>query len=379
MTLLTICITVFGRQDTVIAAARQMLRSPRRDFEILIGDFSGEPDLLALFARDQADPRINVIAPGRESGGPAQASQQSLCWNGMIPHAKGEWISIIGETDYADPEICAVIEATLKRLPQADALSWARATYVWPEARQGQEIARIGTGSRLLLPEQKDMMQKLFYWADATDRPDCFFSAWHGAVRRSLLERTREAFSGVYFEQAAPEIDNLCKTVLMAGSMVFWERPMSVQGALPVTGKAAAAETGTRLEGFPFSSATGATAGIALTIEAFKQRYGIELKDWEDNFIKACAHDCERAASGDRFHAMKAAYAAAITEWRGKRALAAFKPEFKRNPKLPRFQGLRDQHLHFDMAMDQTQTAAEFYGLIDAMLFPVALLDDKLA
>lgn len=379
MTLLTICIPVFGRQETVIATARQMLGSTRRDFEILIGDFSGEPDLLALFARDQADPRLAIVAPEAESGDPALPWRESTCWNRMIPHAKGEWISVIGEADYADPEICAVIEATLKRVPQADALSWARAAYVWPEARQGQEIARIGIGSRLLLPEQKDMMQKLFYWADATDRPDCFFSAWHGAVRRSLLERIREAFSGVYFEQAAPDIDNLCKTVLMAQGMVFWERPMSVQGALPATGTTAPADTGIRLEGFPFSADTGVAAGIALTVEAFKQRYGIELKDWEDNFIRACANDCDRAASGDRFHAMKAAYAAAITVWRGKRALAGFKPEFRRNPKLPRFQGLKDQHLHFDMAMDDTRSAAEFYGLIDAMLFPVVLLDDKLA
>jgi hypothetical protein len=59
--------------------------------------------------------------------------------------------------------------------------------------------------------------------------------------------------------------------------------------------------------------------------------------------------------------------------------MANFKPEFRRNPKLPRFQGIRDEHLYFDMAMDHTKSAAEFYTLIDAMLFPVHLLDDKLA
>ncbi len=31
------------------------------------------------------------------------------------------------------------------------------------------------------------------------------------------------------------------------------------------------------------------------------------------------------------------------------------------------------------MAVDDTQTAADFFRLIDAMLFPVHLLDDKLA
>jgi hypothetical protein len=127
------------------------------------------------------------------------------------------------------------------------------------------------------------------------------------------------------------------------------------------------------------SGGNGKRAAVAVSMERFKQRYGIELDGWEAGFIQACARDCETATSGEEFHARKAAYAQAITQWRGKKGLAGFKPEFRRNPKLPRFQGLKDQHLHFDMDMDRTGSAAEFYRLINAMLFPVHLLDDKLA
>ena len=383
MTLLSICIPVFGlvygQQETVIDTVRQMLRNERADFEILIGDFSEGSELLSQFAKDQADTRLTVITPGPEIKDPALPLQKSVCWSWMIPHTIGKWITLISEADYADPDICAVIEATLKRVPQTDALSWGRATYVWPEARVGRETAKIGTGSSLNLPQQKDMMQKLFYWADATDRPACHSGVWHGAVRRELMERIREAFSDVYFEQADPEIDNLCKTVLIAQRMAYWERPMSVQGVSPMAEKTSPAGKGDRLEGFPFSPEIGLTAGISVTIEMFKRRYGIELDRWEDGFIKACTHDCETATTGEQFHARKAVYAKAITEWRGKRALSGFKPEFKRNPKLPRFQGLKGQHFYFDMDMDHTQSAAEFYTLIDAMLFPVHLLDAKLA
>ncbi|MCY0152679.1 hypothetical protein OEG86_11050 [Hoeflea alexandrii] len=165
------------------------------------------------------------------------------------------------------------------------------------------------------------MMQKLFYWADAGARPDCFFGAWHGAVRRELLERIRAAFSDVYFEQEAPETDSLCKTVLMAQCMVYWERPLSVQG-LAGTPEHALPEAEARLEGFPFTTGMGNAAAIALSMERFKQRCGIELEGWEAGFIKACAHDCETATSGEEFHTRKAAYAQAITQWRGKKGLA---------------------------------------------------------
>ncbi|WP_417426443.1 glycosyltransferase family 2 protein [Hoeflea sp.] len=375
MTELSICIPVFRQSAQAIDSVMQMLLNERAGFEILVADFSGDADqALARLAADRDDPRLRVITP---EGG---AGSESACWNQMIAQAKGEWITIIGESDYADPEICELIRVTLSRVPDADALSWGRAEFVPPAAREPLETARVPAGSKLLLPEQAEMMRRLFYWEGASDRPDCFFSAWHGAVRRDLLDKISEAFSGVYFEQPSPQIDNLCKVVLLAKRMVFWERPLSVQCTLPVsatkrheTGETAVAE------GFPFSADTGGAAAIALQIEVFKKRYDIVLDGWEDNFIAACANDCEKAASGEEFHARKAAYAQAITSWRGKRALAGFKPEFRRKPKLPRFRGVKDQVLHFDMSMDATSDAAGFYRLINAMTFPVNLLDDKLA
>ena len=357
------------------ASLRQMLASERGDVEILVGDFAGgavaellqtEPGL--------GDTRLRLVPP---ADGHEALPDLAACANRMIPEARGAWICLIEAHDYADPEICAVIEAATRRVPDADALSWGRARHVPPALRQGRDIAIIPTGSRLLAPEQADAMRSQFYWEGASDRPDCPFGAWHGAVRRDLLERTRAAFSGVWFEQAAADIDSACKTVTLARRLVFWERPLSVQGAAPTP--AATTESGSHFADFPFKTSAGPAAAAALAIEAFKRRYGIELSGWEDNFIQACVKDCETAATGDQFHAKKTAYADAILAWRGKRALASFRPEFRRKPKLPRFQGVRDGRLHFNMAMDHTRTAAEFYRLIDAMLFPVELLDDKLA
>lgn len=378
MIVASICIPVLAPAEALAGNVLQMLASERTDFEILIADFTGcklaELSKLAEAARDT---RLRIVAANRQNN-TEPAIEASAAWNEMAAQARGEWICFIDAADYADPEICTVIDAMMKRVPDADALSWGRARYVPPALRQGSEIARIPTGSRMILPEQKDMMRNQFYWDSAGEMPECHFGVWHGAVRRGLLERIREAFSDVWFEQAAPDIDNICKTVMLARRMVFWERPLSVQSAAmaPVV---RANPAGQPFGDFPFCATTGAVASAALTIEVFKRRYGIELEGWEDNFIKACARDCETAPSGEQFQARKSAYANAIMAWRGKRALAAFRPEFKRKPKLPRFQGVREQHLHFDMAMDHTQTAADFYRLIDAVLFPVDLLDDKLA
>lgn len=372
MTLLSICIPATGRPELAIDAVQRMLASERDDFEIVVGGLAG----VDTSFEGIADPRLRLIATPKPAG---ETAARTGIANAMMPEARGEWITLVNETDYADPGIAEVICATLKRVPDADALSWGRAAYTWPAARDMREISRISMGSRLTLPEQKDLMRQLFYWDGAGDRPDCFFGAWHGAVRRDLLDRIRDTFSGVYFEQASPEVDSLCKTVMLARRMVYWERPMSVQGHLPFQAPLSPGDGEGSLTGFPFAAKAGVAARTAMAIEGFKQRYGIELSGWEEAFVAACAHDCETATSAEAFAARKAAYAEAITAWRGKPALKRFKPEFKRKPSVPRFQGVKDQILHFDMEMGGTRTAADFYGLIDAMLFPVALLDAKLA
>jgi hypothetical protein len=374
VTLLSICIAAIKPAAGFENALKQMLLSSRSDFEIVVGDFrdgverASEPLAAAIH-----DPRLRVI---EMDTAPASLSAD---WNQMIEHATGDWISIIGENDYADPDICEVIAATLKRVSNADALSWGRAEFVPPELGDGKEIARVPTGSKLLLPEQDEMMRRLFYWAGASERPDCHFSAWHGAVRRTVLDQIRSAFSNVYFENARPDIDSLCKVTMLAKRMVFWERPLSVQCRCSTDADAALSMESQALEGFPFSPTMGVAGATALAIEAFKRRYGIELDGWQSGFIAACVKDCETATSGEAFHARKAAYAKAIEDWIGNRGLKDFKAEFKRKPKVPRFQGIMEETLYFDMAMDATQDAASFYRLINAISFPVHLLDHKLA
>ncbi|WP_422373116.1 glycosyltransferase [Hoeflea sp.] len=377
MTLLSICIPFAQERNGSHPTIGAMLQSPRTDFEIVIGTAGDDPEQSTHALSEWSDdPRLRIVAPSEGAKGPCDD------WNHLLAHSRGKWITVIGAEDHADPDICEVLAATLKRVPDADALSWGRAEFIAPLARTGQTIARIPTGSKLLAPEQTEMMRRLFYWEGASDRPDCHFGVWHGAVRRDVLERIGEAFSGQVFEQSQPAIDNLCKVTMLAKRMVMWERPLSVQCVTAIeTTKTSvpSAIDDAGWKAFPFDPDTGVAARIAVAIEAFKRRYGIELDGWQDGFIAACARDCETASSGETFHARKAAYEKAILQWSGKRALKTFKPEFRRKPKVPRFQGVKDGELHFDMEMDGTRDAAGFYRLINALSFPVHLLDYKLA
>ncbi|WP_417425563.1 glycosyltransferase family 2 protein [Hoeflea sp.] len=388
MTRLTICIPTRNRQSYAMDAVRHMLASMRQDFEILIADNSDDAIPLASFVAEQKDSRVRLLPPEEKP-----LSMQDN-WERLPQQARGEWVSIIGDDDYLDPELCEALRVTSLRVPNADAFAWGRSYFVWPDARGEREITRVPTGSHLMHMAKKDLMRKMFFWEDAKDRPACPFGIYHGALKKELLDRIRDAFSNRYFEHANPDYDSICKTVMMADFCIYWERPLSVFGACKASNsaglrddavgreriKTVREESNGELEAanFPFPLELGITASVAHTVEWFKQRYGIELNGWEEGFIKACAGDCESQNDRVRFDAKKAGYAAAIKEWRGGKALKQFNPVYRYRADVPKFMGHAEDNLFFDMAIGNAQTAAEYYRLLDGMLFPVHLLESRL-
>ncbi|WP_420408243.1 glycosyltransferase family 2 protein [Hoeflea sp.] len=388
MTRLTICIPTRNRQSYAMDAVRHMLASGRDDFEILLGDNSDDPEPLADFVSQTADPRLRLLSPEEKP-----LSMQDN-WERLPPHCRGEWISIIGDDDYLDPELCEALRVTGKRVPQADAFTWGRSYFVWPEARTHREITKIPTGSHLMHMDKKDLMRRMFFWEGAKDRPSCSFGIYHGALKKDLLERIRTTFSNRYFEHPNADYESICKTVMLAEMCIYWERPLSVFGTCSHSNSAGLRDPKVGLErikaireenqgvieaeNFPFPIELGITASVAHTIEWFKQRYGIELNGWEEGFIKACAGDCETVADQARFNEKKAAYAAAIKAWGGPKAVKMFNPVYRYRSDIPKFMGHAEGHLNFDMAIGGAQGAAEFYNMIDAMMFPVKLLESRL-
>tara|TARA_R110002020_G_scaffold116694_5_gene267363 strand:+ start:1351 stop:2520 length:1170 start_codon:yes stop_codon:yes gene_type:complete len=388
MTMLSICIPTRNRQIYAISAVREMLKSERRDFEVVLADNSDDAAPLAQFVAEIADPRLKLLPPE------TSVLSMRANWERIVPATSGEWISYIGDDDYLDPELCEVLRVTMGRVPNVDTLSWGRLYFTWPDARSGQEWTRMPVGSHLVGIKKEDMIRKLFFWEDASDRPSCPYGVYHGAVKRALLDDIRDTFTGQFFAHPIVDYDNICRTLMVASGFVYFERPMSVFGACKASNtmglrdeKAAPAlvETFRReMDGtieaadFPFPIELGLTAQIGHVIEAFKQEQGIAITGWEDNFIRACARSCENHHDRAAFEARKEGYRNAIMEWRGKDALAAFDPKYKFRNDLPHFVGLHENHLKMDMEIGGAASAAEYYGILNTMMFPVDLLEGRL-
>jgi hypothetical protein len=119
---------------------------------------------------------------------------------------------------------------------------------------------------------------------------------------------------------------------------------------------------------------------VAHTVEWFKQRYGIELNGWEEGFINACAGNCEAEGDRARFDEKKKAYAAAIEQWGGAKALKLFNPVYKLPGGRAEIHGPRRKPSQFrhgdrqrpDRLRNSTRSS-------NGMMFPVRLLESRLA
>lgn len=388
MTMLSICIPTRNRQAYAMSAVREMICSERQDFEVVLADNSDDAAPLAEFVANCADRRIKLLPPQ------TQVLSMQANWERIVPETSGEWVSYIGDDDYLDPELCEVIRVTKMIMPNVDALTWGRLHFIWPDARTGPETTKLPNGSHLIGIKKEDMIRKLFFWEEASDRPKCPFGVYHGAVKRTLLEDIRNTFSGRYFGHPIVDYDNICRTLMVANNFVYFERPMSVFGACKASNtmglrdpKAAQTVIETFLKemdgkieaaNFPFPVGLGITAQIGHVIEAFKQEQGIEITAWEDNFIKACARDCESLHDRKLFEARKDGYRKAIMEWRGKGALTSFNPKYKFRPDIPPFIGFNDSKLSLDMGIGGAESAAEYYGILDTMMFPISQLETRI-
>lgn len=379
---LTICVPSRNRQRTFLQTIRDLLASPRRDVEFVLADNSDDPDIANDYMAGISDPRIRYL-PSADRTLPMQDN-----WERTMRAATGDWVTFIGDDDYADPDVIDTIAAITARRPAVDAVGWARPSFKWPDYRPFAGNACVALGNAAYLADRQEQLQTLFLWKGAAPIPKTSFSAYHGAVRRSAMERIRAGFSDRYFEHPTVDFDCSCKLLLTARELVYVDRPFSVLGATAASNSSAMgrfsrvneinaalkSEDGPRfdVDGFPFTSRLGVAGSILATFNWFATRYGLPLVGWEENFFRALAVDCGKAEDRESFDRHVAACREAIAGWQDGKWLSAFNPRFTSRSQAAGYTGLLGTNLFVDESVGGCATPAQFYRLLQSMMAPAS-------
>jgi glycosyltransferase involved in cell wall biosynthesis len=383
----SICVPSRNRQfyfQNLIAA---LAKSERRDVQFVLADNSDEPEIMNTFMQAYAgDPRIVYL--------PSQDRTLAMVdnWERTMEAATGDWITFIGDDDYADPDFADLAAKLAENDPTIDAVCWSSAAYIWPSESRGKIGVFVPAEAYVVKYPRDELQRRMFGWNGATHTPSAGFSVYHSAISRKLMDRIKATFGGRYFEHPVVDYDNAFKVIAIADNFGFSRRPFSVMGSCPKSNSNGCTDfsdfrkktevfireagrdylTADGLGGFPFKSMLGTSATILETQHWFKETYKRPHDGWEINFAKAATRDVEKYQDREMFDLAANAYAAAFKAWKGGKYAGHFAPEFKPEvrPEFVVTSGFTENGFYIDQEIAGTESAAGIFEVMRGLMRP---------
>lgn len=341
---LSICVPSRNRQYYFQKTIEGLLRSKRDDLEFVLVDNSDDPSVMNDYMRaHEGDPRI-VYLPSAERTLPMIEN-----WERTLAAATGDWVTVIGDDDFIDPDVMTVLKKVVAVNPETEAFAWSVVAYSWPSPDQKSTSIHVPFNSFVVKVPREQLLKRMFGWYEATTVPTSGYSIYHSAVSRDLLDRIRRKYGGRYFEHPVIDYDMAMKVMVEGKHFAFCQRTFSVMGSCPESnsysiGKLAdikrkvdifMAELGRNfdddplLKDFPFQSILGVTASIGICQQWFRAKYKLTYDGWEKNFAKSCAFNTEMFRDEESFNIVRDGYRTAFKNWRRGKFLEHFQPVFK--------------------------------------------------
>ena len=385
----TICIPTRNRQRYCIEAIKGIAASRQTDFEVIVADNSDDPTILADFFRTQLnDARFRLVPPE------AEVLSMVDNWERTMAEVRGRWVSFIGDDDHIDPRVIQMLRRYEHEHADLEALSWGRMSYNWPDNRAIATLASVPADHGTYIPRKKQLHDHLYRWSQREKRPSCGFGIYHGAVRRSLMERIKRKYSNRYFEHPTVDFDNSCKVIREARGMVHCQRPFSVLGACAASNSAGTQsfevmqklvddfyrELGNgqdiQKDDFPFSPKLPGLAvisSIAATTWWFCRKYGVDNEGFQENFAHAAVHECLSSRTVDEYRIKVEGLRRGFAAFEGGKWAEHFKPADIFVPSNAQNQlcGVYKGYIYIRESGLKVATPSEFYRFAESFVMPV--------
>ena len=384
----SICLPTRNRQSYCIETIRALAASDRKDFEVLVGDNSDDGSVLTdFFANELRDRRFRLIGP-EDTVLPMVDN-----WERLVAETRGRWVSVIGDDDYIDPALLLVLKYYERLFPEVEAVSWARMHFNWPDNRPNPALSVVPVSHDTYVAIKSDVQNRLYRWSEGSRRPAAGFGVYHGALRKTLLDRIKRKYGGRYFEHPVVDFESTCKTIREARMLVHCQRPLSVLGACAASNSAGTRSQKALIERvetfkketrgkidmddpvFPFPiSDKGASvcATIASTTSWFCRTYGIDLTGFPENFARAAADELRYTINEEEHAAKRAFFERGFDAWEGGKWRDCFEPlPYRGDHSVNEICGVLKDYLYIREDAEPSRTPAEFYHFGEHAILPI--------
>lgn len=197
------------------------------DLEILVSD-NCSADHTRTVATATGDPRVRYV----RSDTPLSNADS---WEFAVSHAKGEWITVLGDDDGFVASLVDCIEPIMEE-GASDLIAWVPAWYVhpdtdppWPVEAERNRLSIHPHSGRVLSVDAADQLRRFFSRTEIDPIP----SVVNGFVRRTLLDSVA-AKVGRVFGEPDPSWSLAAALMTCTSHYTVLDLPLTVAGVSPV-------------------------------------------------------------------------------------------------------------------------------------------------
>ena len=219
--LLTVIVPTRERPDTLKHCLRTIVAQDDPRMEIIVSDNCSAPETKAVFDSFD-DSRLRYIRPKQRLG-------MSEHWEFALSHAKGDWVTVIGDDDGLMPSGIARFFALLKEYPEAKAVQSLNCGFEWAHAaenKDGRLLLMSGRGAEWR--DSKTWLQKtLDGKAGYKDLPYLYTGSF---IHRDVIQTIKEKTGGFFFNSITPDVYAGVAVASVTDRYLFLWQPLAIGG-----------------------------------------------------------------------------------------------------------------------------------------------------
>ena len=218
--LITVIVPTRNRGDTLRATLRTLTAIDDDRIEIVVSDnfsIDGTRDIVA----EVSDPRLSYLNTGRPLG-------MSQNWEFALAHAKGDWITYLGDDDGMLPDAFARVRE-IARETGVRAVRGATCNYIWPSlSADGRGKLYLPTQRRVGIVDAATELARVLAGGVHYTRLPVPYNG--GFVERALVESGRDA-TGRFFRSRIPDVYSGVLLAHLLNHYYWSDVPFAVNGA----------------------------------------------------------------------------------------------------------------------------------------------------
>ena len=214
----SIVIPTRNRGEYLPYAIKSVLDSPRDDIELIVSNNFSTDNTSEILSKI-TDPRLKVV-------GPNLSLPMAGHYEFAISHAKGKWITILGDDDAVMPYIFETLDKHIKKYPQIDIISSVRSYFFWKgcEDLYGDIVVNYTSKQKTKIRStKKDLMLVLKGLKSCFDMPQLYTTC---IIKRSLYKEIKTNSNGCFYHSIIPDMYSIVAICLSRDEYLRLEEPL---------------------------------------------------------------------------------------------------------------------------------------------------------